>query len=423
MTSATLARPRTTPAPDSRGSVVVAGALAATWVIALSWALLVGLAIVGWATAGSTASAASATRLASQLWLLGHHVALHVGGAAPGVVSFTPLGVTAGIAALMYRGGIAAARSYGARSLGDCARTAAAFAAPYATLAAVVAGASRTAGLHASTWQAAAIPGVAAGVIAWVAAVRHVGLHRSLIARLPSAVRSVASAVRWLYAGWLVASTLLLLTAAAIAGARIQAVAASVNPGVIGSALIAVASVALLPNGVAWAGSYALGGGVAAGSAAVSPLHVTGGPLPALPPLAALPQTPPTAYVQLVLAILPVLALAAAWRMERAAATAAEPWWAAYARALGLAAGAGALVAAAAAVSGGHLGTFAVGPAPLRDGGLAVAAVTVPAFLVVAVRRWRSADPRVARGINAAVGRVRSIAAAVLARARARLRG
>jgi hypothetical protein len=419
MTSATLTRPRTTPAPDARGSVVVAGALAATWVIALSWALLVGLAIVGWATAGSTASAASATRLASLLWLLGHHVALHIGGATPGDLTLAPLGVTAGIAALMYRGGIATARSYGARSLGDCARIAVAFAGPYATAAVVIAGASRTPALHATEWEAAAIPGVAAGAIAWFAAVRHVGLQRALLTRVPAKVCSVASAVRWLYAGWLVVTAFVLLVAAAVAGDRIQAVAATLDAGVIGTVLIALASVMIVPNGVAWAGSYALGGGVAAGAASVSPLHVTGGPLPALPPLAVLPQAPPTAYLQLLLALLPLLALAAAWRMERAAARAGEPWWASYVRGLALAVGTGALMTAAAALAGGRLGDFAVGAAPLRDGGLAVAGVIVPAFLVAALRGWRAADPRVARVVSAAGRPARSVAAAV----RARLRG
>src|ERR1700712_32025 len=145
MTSATLTRPRR-PAvpPEARSSVVLAGLAAAAWVIAL--AAIVGLAILGWSTAGSTASGASAARVGAQVWLLVHHVQLDVHGG--GSVTFVPLGLTVGVIALMYRGGIGAARSSGARTLADCWRTAGAFAAPYATAAVVVAGASRTDGVH-----------------------------------------------------------------------------------------------------------------------------------------------------------------------------------------------------------------------------------------------------------------------------------
>ncbi|MCU1677521.1 MAG: hypothetical protein JWM93_2279 [Frankiales bacterium] len=412
MSSATLTRHTTRPAaPEARGSVVLAGIAAAAWVIALAWAAIVALAIVGWATAGSTVSAASAARLGSQLWLLVHHVALEIrsGGRVAGAVTLPPLGLTLGVLALMYRGGIVAARSSGARTVADCSRTAAAFAAPYATICVVVAGASRMPTVQASTWQAALFPGLLAFAVSWIAAVRHVGVRQQVIARIPVPARLVARAVGRLGIAWFVASAVLLAVAATLSIDRVNSVVTSMNAGAVGTALLALATVLFVPNGVAWAGSYLLGGGISAGDAAVSPFAVTGGQLPSLPPLAVLPQSAPTAAMQLLVATLPLLALVVAWRLERAANEADEPWWHPYARGAAFAAGVTVLLTAIAAVSGGGVATLGFGPLALRDAGLTFAATLVAATVVATVRTWRRFDPHVAAALEAVAANVEAV--------------
>ncbi|MDQ1725584.1 MAG: hypothetical protein QOG52_2612, partial [Frankiaceae bacterium] len=261
MSSATLTRDRPAPvAPEARGSVVLAGIAAAAWVVALTWAAIVGLAIVGWSTAGSTANSATATRLGSQLWLLVHHVELQLSGPGGGSVTFAPLGLTIGVVALMYRGGIVAARSSGARTLADCARTAGAFALPYATVAVVVAGASRTAGVSASVWQAAVFPGVLALAVTWVAAVRHAGVQAEAFVRVPVSVRIVARGVLRLTLLWIALGLVLLVVAASLSAGRVDALIAGTHAGTVGTAILMLATLAFAPNGAVWAGSYAIGG-------------------------------------------------------------------------------------------------------------------------------------------------------------------
>ncbi|MDQ1702042.1 MAG: hypothetical protein QOF57_1294 [Frankiaceae bacterium] len=412
MTSATLTRHRNAPAtPDARGSVVLAGLAAAAWVIALAWAAIVGLAILAWSTAGSTASAAAAARLGSQLWLLVHHVQLHLHGG--GSVTFVPLGLTAGVVALMYRGGIVAARSSGARTLPDCWRTAGAIALPYATVAVVVAGASRTDGVQASVWQAAVFPGVLAGAVAWVAAVRHIGAQTRAVARVPVVVRALARGVARLSVLWVAAATALLAIAATFGAERVQGLITAADAGTVGGAVLTLATIVVVPNGVVWAGSYALGGGVGVGAAAVSPFHIVGGALPALPPLAVLPQSPPVAALRLLILALPVLTLVVAVRVERSVSHAGEPWWHPFARLGGLALGTSVVLMLLSDAASGSVGPLALGPHPLRDGALALAATGAACLLVASLRTWQRYDARCARVVAAVAQRGRAVGAGV----------
>ncbi len=407
MTSATLTRPRH-PAvpPEARGSVVLAGLAAAAWVVALALATIVGLAILGWSTAGSTAGGATAARVGAQVWLLVHHVQLDL--RAGGTVTFVPLGLTAGVVALMYRGGIVAARSSGARTLSDCWRTAGAFAAPYATIAVVVAGASRTDAVHALVWQAAVLPGLLAAVVVFVAAVRHVRLQARAVARVPVGVRAVGRAVARLCAAWLVAATVLLAVAATFGASRVQTLIEGADAGTVGGFLLTLVTLVLVPNGAVWAGSYTLGGGVSVGASAVSPFHLTGGALPALPPLGVLPQSPPATALRLLLLVLPLLTVAVAVSLERSASRPSEPWWHAFARLLGLAAGAAGVLTVLAGAASGTVVRLGLGPHPLRDGELALAAASSAALVVAVLRTWFRFDARCGRLGRAIAQRARA---------------
>jgi hypothetical protein len=182
-----------------------------------------------------------------------------------------------------------------------------------------------------------------------------------------------------------------------------------------------LATLAFAPNGAVWAGSYAIGGGVSVGPAAVSPFAVTGGALPALPPLGVLPQSAPVTALQLLVAALPVLVFSVAWRVERAAARPADRWWLPYARTACLAVGAGAAITALAALGSGTVGRLTLGPHPLRDGGLSLAAGLVAGAAVATLQIWERSDPRVANLSRAARSRLVSMQTGVRIRLTGRL--
>lgn len=403
MSSTTLSRPRPSATREPRASVVVSGLAGAASVAALSWAAIVGLVVVGWASAGSTASVSATTRIGSYLWLLCHGVPLDVPG---GTVSLVPLGLTALAALLLYRAGRVAARAYGAATVADCVRVALAVAGPYATAAVVVAGAARTADVQPSLWQAALWPGLLAAIAAGFAALRQAGVVRSLAERVPLPARLVLRTSAWILTAWLIAAAALLLTATAFGAGRVSGVITSLHTGAVGAALIALGSVLLLPNALVWTGGYGLGGGVAVGDAAVSPFGMTPGELPSLPPLAVLPQTAPMAALRAVVLVFPLLAGWFLWRLERHAFRMGEPWWHSGARMLGVcltvALGVGGLSAAA----GGALGTVTMGPRPLLDAATAAAAVGATGLVAAAMNAWRRKEPRVDAALQALRRRV-----------------
>ncbi len=275
--------------PRSRPTVLV-GIAVALWVALLGLALLVCVVLVGWVTAAHHSNAlAPALAMAVAIWLLAQHCALAVPG---GDVSVVPLGLSWLLGILLVRGGRQAARLTDARDLLDTAGVTVAIAVPYAVAAALLTKAVPDAGVRASALQGLVGAFVLSFVCAGFGALRETGGFSSLAARLPNWSRVL---LRSAVSGFAV-----VIGVAAIGGAlalighihRAQVLSSSLHPGIPGTALLIVASIAYLPNAVAWVASLGAGPGFAVGTGtSVSLFGVHVGAVPALPLLAPLPNS------------------------------------------------------------------------------------------------------------------------------------
>ena len=193
-----------------------------------------------------------------------------------------------------------------------------------------------------------------------------VGSGRAAIwaAYLPSTVRGVAAACRRILVTWLaVAAGCFLLALVADLGAAAN-VMSRLHTDAGEAGLLVLLSVVLVPNAVAFSGSYLVGPGFAVGAhTLVSPTVVVLGPLPAFPLLAALPDDGPTPAWTAGLLALPVLVAGyAATRAQRRMPTLRWDEGAVRGGAGGVAAGV--LFAVIASLAGG-----AVGPGRMQQVG------------------------------------------------------
>jgi hypothetical protein len=169
-------------------------------------------------------------------------------------------------------------------------------------------------------------------------------------------------------------------------------VAEALHPDPIGAGLLATAGAAFAPNLAVWAAAFALGPGFAVGAGtSVAPGGVDLGIVPALPALGALPASVPGPLAWLVLAgpvLVGVLTGVTVHRRSpvglvvavRNTVVAVVP--------------AAAAMAALAMLAGGSVGTgrlAVVGPAPWQTALSTVVAVGVPAVVVTAILRRRTA--------------------------------
>jgi hypothetical protein len=289
----------------------VAASIAAFGVALTGLAVLTAVVLVAWVTdTRGTASAGAAVRLAADAWLLAHGGVLSIPG---GSVDAVPLGLTVLPALLLYRAGGALAGGPAGRDLGSAARSVGGLAALYGAIAAVVAHAAGTPTARVGPLSAAAGAAVLALAAAGTGLVRAAGLTGSLSAVLPRPVPVVARAAVFAVLGLLAAGAAVAAIALAVHAGRAMELTRALDPGVVGGVLLLVVGLLLVPNGAVWAAAYATGPGFAVGAGTgVSPFGVTLGPVPALPMLAALPQSdaPPQALRVLVLVPLLVGALA-----------------------------------------------------------------------------------------------------------------
>ncbi|GAB3437142.1 hypothetical protein GCM10027436_16700 [Actinophytocola sediminis] len=233
-------------------------------------------------------------------------------------------------------------------------------------------------------------PALLAAIAATVGVLRRGGLTGVLVARLDEV------AVRGLAAG-AVALALLLTAGAAVAGfglltsittARdLFAASASGAGDVVGMVLLCLG---YLPNAVIAGTAFLAGPGFAIGGLEVSPLTFTGGPVPGVPLLAALPEEQAVWWP--VLALLPVAVGILVGRRLRYVAEQPVVRLRAVAVAVGVVAVAIVLLAGSA---GGRLGNGAFDPVSMRAPAVSVAlvlAVGVPAALVVWFRKPPAMD-------------------------------
>lgn len=111
--------------------------------------------------------------------------------------------------------------------------------------------------------------------------------------------------------------TIIVLIAVLTHLSRISAVSGTLDMGLVGMVMLWGGQVAALPNAVAWATTWASGGGLQIGPVDLAIGQVTPGTLPAFPALGAIPEAGPLSPLML-LAPLAVIAVGAAigWRVS-----------------------------------------------------------------------------------------------------------
>jgi hypothetical protein len=259
-------------------SELAVGAGTAAIIAAGGWLVAAALTLAVWAMAAPTAdSYAAPLHVAGQLWLAAHHVLLQT---PDGPFGLSPLGFTILPALSLLLAGRYAAHRFGAGLW-----TLAAVTACY-PLAALTIGWSAAAGsLHAELRAAAGYPCLIA-CFAFGA-----GL---LSIRTPALDRWAATAVRAGTAALAVLVCGAALLAALAVGLRFTEVVrtgATIGQGVAGDFGLFLIDLALVPNVVVWALSFAAGPGFAVGQgSSVSVRGSTHGALPGLPLLQAVPH-------------------------------------------------------------------------------------------------------------------------------------
>ena len=374
------------------------GALAAAATLAVSLVGLVGLGltvvIVETLDPSGRLPVGGSARVAGQLWLLAQGGGLRLPS---GPLVLAPLLLTLAVAwglSRAARGVVRAVHPVGGRGAVGVAGTVVAV---HTLLAVLLALAVDGPGMRTDLIRCAAGPALLAAAAAGWGVLRESGLLDAVLDRLPGAVRAVLPAV---LAGLLTALGLgaaVVAVALAADTAGYAAVAGSLGGSGAGAVGLLALGALLLPNAAAAALGVAAGPGFSVGAATVVSVHgISLGPVPALPLLAALPDTQAVPLLAFVSQAVPALAgLVAGTTLGRrmtddvGGSVVAGLWGVLTGGLLGLAAG------VVVAVAGGSLGDGAlayVGAPPVATALSVAAQAGIAAAVSGAVARWRSYD-------------------------------
>ncbi|MDU0293150.1 DUF6350 family protein [Saccharothrix longispora] len=346
------------------------------------------LALISSTAAHASFSTTGVLTAAAPGWLVAHHVPLRFDG---GQLGLLPLLPTALVMLLVYRAAASAADRLGLFEPLQARSVVFSIAGTHAVVGGVVAFLMGDDGVVRAT-PAVAFFGCAAvsGVAAVAGVAQRCGLVEVVFERVdPVARRGLRAGALALFA--LTAAGALVLTLGLLFSWSTTASLFDQTGGTIGTGLgIWLMCLAYLPNAVVGALSYVVGAGFSIGSAVVRPLEFVGGPVPAVPLLAALPEEQ-AGYLPLVLVVPGALGVLIGFSLRDAAGTPRARVRAVLVAAVTAAVG----LLVLAAVSGGALGAGAFNPVTIPAGLLAVltmAWITVPGAVVA----WFS-GPRPAR--------------------------
>lgn len=220
-------------------------------------------------------------------WLAAHQVPLTIGAQELGALPLLP---TIGLIFLIARTAGGAAERLDCYSPRHALPVVLTLAGAHGGVGLTLALVSQTSPVTADPLASLCYPALLAGLAALVGAVRRCGLASAVVDRVD------AAAVAGLRVG-LFAMALLLLAGAVLFTASLigsfgtaRDLFAQTAPGAGNGTGAWLLSAAYLPNGVVAASSFVAGPGFGLGAVEVSSLHFTGGPVPALPLLAALPE-------------------------------------------------------------------------------------------------------------------------------------
>ncbi|WP_141566407.1 DUF6350 family protein [Pseudonocardia sp. N23] len=263
--------------------------------VLVSYGILLPAAALVVLTAGTGMSVDGVFATAIPLWLAAHQIPLTVVGAPLSVLPLLPTLVLVLVVAAGARWSV---RRLGGRLRTDAGAVLAAQAGAHAAVA-VLASALLPAAAPVSVapWAAMVGAGVVATLAAGLGLLRQCGVPTEWRSRLP---RWAPPALHGAAAGLLAllaAGAAVLAVGMVLRAGEVEATFATLAPG-FGSTLgVFVLATAYLPNAVVAGASWLLGPGVSVGAAAASPFTVAAGPRMPFPLLAALPDTPPPAWV------------------------------------------------------------------------------------------------------------------------------
>lgn len=287
--------------PRHRRPLVLVATLGGLTAAGTTLVVLCAIGVIGWfvTDAGIHGAPRDGLRVGALTWLVAHGSGIHVQGVA---ITMLPLGVTAVCAWVIWRLGYRVGDSIsghgpdaedivnGERDW-TVALATSLFASSYVVVVAV-------------TGVLAATPSTApqmSGAIGWAGlltltlggAAIAAGSGRAAIwaASIPELVRVALAGCRRIVVAYVVVSLALLLAAIALDFSAAATIASRLQADNGDTALFLLASLVVIPNAVAFSGSYLLGPGFAVGAkTVVSPGLVVLGPLPLFPLVAALPE-------------------------------------------------------------------------------------------------------------------------------------
>lgn len=336
------------------------------------------LALISSTAAHASFSTTGVLTAAAPGWLVAHHVPLRFDG---GQLGLLPLLPTALVMLLVYRAAASAADRLGLFEPLQARSVVFSIAGAHAVVGGMIAFLMGDDGPVRAT-PAVAFFGCAAvsGVAAVAGVAQRCGLVEVVFERIdPVARRGLRAGALALFA--LAAAGALVLGSGLVFSWSTTAVLFDQSGGTIGTGLgIWLLCLAYLPNAVVGALSYVVGAGFSIGSVVVGPLEFTGGPVPAVPLLAALPEEQ-LGYLPLVLVLPGVVGVLVGLSLRDAAETPRSRVRSVLVAAV--TAGVGTLVLAA--IAGGALGGGVFNPVTIPAGLLAVLTfgwITVPGAIV-----------------------------------------
>jgi len=367
----------TAAAARRRAPVLLAATVTTTWAALVSYVPVV--------AAVSLVAGRAEFPVGTGAWLLAHGVPLSTGAGRFGLV---PLGLSVLAAWRVGRAGVHTSRAIGARRPAPAALAAGAVAVVYGLLGALAATVTR--GMVEPVRAGLTLGGFALA-FAGIGALAESRLLRRAARRLPGILRDAlrtGTVAAFLVLG---AGAGVTGVALALSGGQASATLASYHTGVLGQAGMTVLCLAYAPDLATWAAAYLIGPGFALGAGTtVSAATVKLGALPAVPVLAALPDSAVSGLEPLLLGLPMAGGMAAGWLLvrRRTREEAPAPGWAALLTAAVLAGPvAGVLLGAASWASGGPLGSgrlAVTGPVGWKVAAVAAAVVALGALIATA---------------------------------------
>jgi hypothetical protein len=262
-------------------AAVVGGLLTAL----ASWILCAGLAVVGW-LAADPGTLGQAMTVGTRLWLLSNGVSAPIGSIA---VTLVPWGATAVTAFMLSRFAAFSARQVRPDQPTGPAVISVVLTATYLVPVLVVAV------WQGQPWQEplhwAAVITVLALAAAWGSSR---ALGQGLTESWPAWTRPLPRAILAAQLVLLVAGAGVLVTGLVVHLDRVTRLQEALDPPIAGSIALLMAQLAVVPNVIVWAASYALGSGFVLGvGSVVAPAATELGILPGIPLLGALPSAGP----------------------------------------------------------------------------------------------------------------------------------